>query len=152
MGIRNSARLLAILTVGMCISACATVQTEPLNTPSGKSEVTLTAEHERATVAYIMNDALNRGYTIRKQTDSMIMMERPITEVMYRVLFGSRYNSTPNPRVIFNIINNGDRTRIVGDIAIVTNPGSGYEYSNQITTGLAVQQTQDVLNTAAAMR
>ena len=87
--------------------------------------------------------------THRRQTPAMIMLERPANNMRASMLFGSQFNANPHLRVIWNMISTETTTRIIGDLSIVTNPGSGYEQPHPITHGAALQQMQEILNTAA---
>lgn len=153
---RPTARFLAVAMLCICITGCATVQqTQPLNTPSGRPEITVPADRVDSVIAYVLSVSIDRGYTIRQQTPAMIMMERPANNLQASMLFGSQFNANPNLRAIWNIIRSEDTTRIIGDLSIVTNPGSGYERANPITGGPAIQQMQEmqeILTTAAALR
>ena len=150
---RPTARFLAVAMLCICITGCATVQQTPsLNTPSGRPEITVPADRVDSVIAYVLSFSIDRGYTIRQQTPAMIMMERPANDLQTSMLYGTRFNANPNLRSTWIIIRSGDTSRIVGDFAIVTNPGSGYEYVNQITRGPALHTMQEILTTAAALR
>ena len=150
MSVRAIEHCIAIVICCAALSACATQQIPPPpNTPSGRPEITIPAERTNAALAYILDVCMNRGYTIRRQTPTMIMLERPANNMWASMLFASQFNANPHLRVIWNIISTETTTRIIGDLSIVTNPGSGYEQPHPITHGAALQQMQEILNTAA---
>ncbi|MHA1355493.1 MAG: hypothetical protein ACTSR1_10005 [Candidatus Heimdallarchaeota archaeon] len=109
----------------MSFAACATPVKH--NTPSGRPEITISGKVGKQVQAEIMNLMLNNGYNVKSSTDTLLVFERPIKNVMAAALLGSRYDSTPAARISFNIIEMGASTRVVASFAAVTNPGSAFE-------------------------
>jgi hypothetical protein len=127
----------------IAVGACATPVTH--QTASGKVEVTVTGAQEPVK-AELVNVMVNRGYTINRDSPFQIVFEKPIMNGLAAALLGSRYNSTPDARVSFTITQNGQATRIVGDLAVITNPGSGFEMRTDFNNSQDSAQIQLMLD------
>jgi hypothetical protein len=98
------------------------------NTGSGKPEICISSKvPQEAVASALTSDLLNRGYSISQQTNTQVRGDKPVTNVLAAALLGSRYDSTPNARINYNIVSGQDCTRVVADMNIVTNPGSAFE-------------------------
>jgi len=96
-------------------------------TPSGRPEVTITGRVGEQVVARITDYMLNRGYNVKTATNTLLVFEKPIDNVLATVLLGSRYDSTPAARVTYTTIETETSTRVVASLAAITNPGSAFE-------------------------
>ena len=85
---------------------------------------------------------MNRGYSVTRDTDYLLQVEKPSDNMAAQIFLGSRYDGTPNERYVFTFAPMGDEVRVVTATMFVTNPGSAFEQLTPITTGAGVQQTQ----------
>lgn len=134
--------LVAIMVVGL--GACAT----PIQhaTPSGKVEATIDGVSKSAVKDRITDQMLNKGYTVTKSDDTIIAFDRPVDNLMAAALFGSSYDSTPNARITFNLIQQKGAVRVVADCILVTNPGSAFEQKNSVNNNAETAKVQNWLN------
>jgi uncharacterized protein YceK len=118
-------RILCALMMTLLLSGCAA----PINhnTASGKVETSFVGAKKSVVRERITNEIINRGYNIIRSDDSMLVADKPVENVLAAALLGSDYDSTPNARITFNLIQNGNTVRVVADCAVITNPGSAFE-------------------------
>lgn len=138
------------LHIALCflLLGCATpVQHD---TASGRVE-TVFAKSLEATHAAVLNGLVNRHYAITRDSANLIVADRPSTNGTANVLFGTGFNPIVNARLTFTMISpQPDQTRVVVDMAMVQNPGSGFE---RLTPGNNSQDSTDIqtwLNSLAA--
>ncbi len=76
----------------------------------------------------LVNLMTNGGFSIFRDTNYQIAFDKPVDNVLMAALMGSKFNAQPDERVTFTIAPvSSSQTRVVGDISIITNPGSGFE-------------------------
>lgn len=126
------------------LSACATPVQH--NTPSGKVEATIRGTSKATVKDRITDQMINKGYSVTRSDDSVITFDRPVDDVMASVLLGSRYDGTPNARIIFNLIQTKGAVRVVVDCMAVTNPGSSFERKTPLNNTPETARIQDWLN------
>lgn len=122
--IANIMRGFALVTVAV-LAACATPVHH--NTPSGKIEVMFAGFAPAVVKPAIAAQMINRGYNITRDTEYLMVFDKPITNGMAAALLGSRYDGTPNARVSVTMLYADGDTRVIGDLAVITNPGSAFE-------------------------
>jgi hypothetical protein len=135
----------ALAVFALAFGGCQTVQH---NTPSGKAEVQIANVTTDQVKAEIVNGMMTSGWIIQQDTPYALSFDKPVQNVMAAALLGSQYDATPTSRVTFVIAQNGPNVRIVTDIAIITNPGSGFERrtpTNNSADGAHVQAMLDGL-------
>lgn len=108
----------------LALAGCQTAQ--PLATASGRPEVSISAPASQVHAA-LVGAAMNRGYTIRQDSQYLLVVEKPSQNFMANVLLGSQFNPVVNARMSIAIAEIGGATRVVVDMAIIQNPGSGFE-------------------------
>ena len=96
-------------------------------TPSGRPEVTINGKVGKQVQSEITNLMLNNRYNVKTSTDTLMVFERPIENILAASLLSSKYDKNPIVRVTFNIIEMETSTRVVASFAAVTNPGSAFE-------------------------
>ena len=74
----------------------------------------------------ILNNKLRENWTVLNANEYSILLRQNMTG-MNRVLFGSDFNPTPERRLQYNLVQNGNGIVISINGEIVTNPRSGYE-------------------------
>lgn len=122
---KKRANYIFMLMIILLFAACATPVRH--NTSSGRPEIIISGKAGKQVQGEIMNLMLNNGYNVKTSTDTLLVFERPIENVLAAVLLGSKYDSTPAARISVNIIEMVDSTRVVASFAAVTNPGSAFE-------------------------
>jgi hypothetical protein len=115
------------------------------NTPSGRPEVTIRDVHLTDVSAKLTGQMIDRGYIIKSAQPAVMIFEKPINNLGAAMLFGSRYDSTPFARVTFMLVESEQQTRVVGSLAVITNPGSAFEHQTSF------DQSQDSANIQQAL-
>jgi hypothetical protein len=115
------------------------------NTPSQKAERTFNAPPERVQAA-LLTEMVNRQYTISKQTANVIEGTKPAAGFAANVLLGTTYDPTVDVRATFTVIPIGNQTRVVGDLALVSNGGSAFEKVTPINNSESSMEMQAALN------
>ncbi len=128
-----------------CSGLAGCVEPTVHDTPSGRPEVTLSTKNHDAVRSALINRMLNKGYSITRDTGHSIAFDRPVDNALGAVLFGSQYDATPNARIVYTLAALGNATRVVADIAIVTNPGSAFERQTNMNGNQDSLQVQAML-------
>ncbi len=131
---------LAVLMLTGCAEAVA------VNTPSGKAEVTVEGVSPDQVKPFLVNEMLNRKYTISHDAPYLIGFDRPTDNVLVSALVGTSYEATPNVRVSYTLVPVGHDTRVVADLAIIGNPGSAFERRHDINGGVDTPKYQIILD------
>ncbi|NLH39902.1 MAG: hypothetical protein GX445_07565 [Elusimicrobia bacterium] len=114
------------------LTGCATAPVK-LNTPSGRPEVTIFGSTKKKISNTIINRELSKGWDLKSQADSLLVFTRKNTELGTQLLFGSRYDSVPESRITFTLVEIEDAIRVLLKGEIVTNPGSTFERIEDVT-------------------
>lgn len=134
----------AAFTAGLLLSSCGTPVSHA--TASGKVEVVINGTTPEATKAALVNEMVNHGYRITKDTPFETAFDRPTDNIAAAVLLGSKYDAQPNARVSYFITPTPPTVRVVADIAIITNPGSGFERRTEMNASQDSVQLQALLD------
>lgn len=117
-----------------------------LNTPSGKPEVVIEKKSKKEVADALVSEMVSSGYAIKSVSDYNIVFGKLIdNNLAASLLFGSRYDITPEYRPSFAIFETDAGVRIVLTNQIVTNPGSGYEHVTDANGGAAGKSWQEFL-------
>ena len=135
--------LCALVLSGFLAVSCVSPVTH--NTPSGKPEVTVTLIEPEDVRGALISEMMSRGYTLNDANDFLLSFDRPVENFLAAALLGSQYDSTPNARITFSIAPIGDSVRVVADLAIITNPGSGFERRTDMNQGQDSPKIQQML-------
>jgi hypothetical protein len=93
----------------------------------------------------IVASALRKGSQIRNVSDyGVTLAKRAEGNIGMAILYGSRYDSVPEGRIHLNMVDVPGGVLVYGRAEIVTNPGSGFERINDVTSS-AGQQIQTSL-------
>lgn len=123
-----------ILPLAVLITALACTPPQPLATPSGRADVTFAAPKSDV-VNSIISMAVDRGYQLKKSENNLIVLGKLDDSMTAAMLFGSRYDSTPEKRITVTIIELDGKCRVMAQFAIVTNPGSAFERITILSKG-----------------
>ena len=131
--------LTAILLVGGCETA------PPLQTPSQRPEVTISGATKKEILDLVVDNMLADGYQIKRMNDYSAVFGKLDRSFSGALLSGSKYDSTPEVRVTWNMVETGNAIRVFCNVAVVTNPGSGFERVTDVTGGKFAHEIQAML-------
>jgi hypothetical protein len=137
-------RILGIVVLCAALGGCGTPVTHA--TGSGKVEVEINGTTPESVKASLVNSMINRGYRITKDTPYEIAFDKPVDNLAVAVLLGSKYDAQPNARVSYFIAATPPAVRVVADIAVITNPGSGFEQRTEMNASQASVEVQGLLD------
>ncbi|RWL80669.1 MAG: hypothetical protein EOR67_30975 [Mesorhizobium sp.] len=87
-----------------------------------------------------MSAYLGRGFQIVRDSDLQLVMDRPAKDNFgAQLVFGSQWNVVPNSRLSLTFLGNNP-TQVNAQLAIVTNPGSGFEQVTDLTNNASARQ------------
>ena len=115
------------------ISGCATVK--PLNTLTGKPEVIIPDASKSEIADQITNAMLSWDFQLQKRDENILLFSKRDQSLGSSLLFGSRYDSTPEWRFTYNIVDHPEGVRVIANIATITNPGSAFERITDLSRG-----------------
>ena len=107
----------------LIFAGCASTD---LGTASGRPEAFAEGVSRASTIMAFNEAMINRGYTIVAESASRVVYEKAADNFAAQLLFGSQYNTVPNLRVTMNYLQVSGGTRVIADLAVITNPGSGF--------------------------
>lgn len=120
-------KILTMIAIMMMagLTACATPVKH--DTPSGKAEATIRGTSATTVKNRLTDLMLNKGYTVTRSDDLVVAFDKPIDNALAAAFLGSKYDSTPNARISYNLIQSKGAVRVVADCMAITNPGSAHE-------------------------
>jgi hypothetical protein len=128
------------------LAGCAAQVTHA--TPSGKTEEVFAASPDRVK-PILVGMMSNGGFNLVRDSDYQVAFDKPVENLLVGAFLGSNYNATPNERISFTLVPVGPNTRVIVDIAVVTNPGSGFEKLTPFNNGPDSEHLQTVLDQLA---
>lgn len=123
---------ITLVALTLLLVGCA-APPPPLSTSSGRPEVFLAATTKKQVMDRIVSAGLGRGLQIKSSNDYGVVLAKKAEGVAAAFLYGSRYDSTPELRVHFNLVDMNGGVQVYARGEIVTNPGSGFERVNDLT-------------------
>jgi hypothetical protein len=102
------------------------------------------ASAEQVKVA-LASEMLSRGWRLVKDSGLQIVFEHAVSGLVVNLLFSTAAGGAPIERVSFAVLSSGDVTRVVGDIALVSNAGTAHESSVDTSTGADAPNIQAAL-------
>lgn len=126
----------------VCLLAVSCAPVKPLATPSGRPEVTITGATKKQILDVLVENLVGQGMELRRLDDYTAVFGKRDSSFGSAVLFGSRYDSTPEMRVTFTLVDVAGAVRVYCNAAMVTNPGSAHERISDATAanGEEIQQ------------
>jgi hypothetical protein len=119
-------RKVLILFLPFLLVACAIPVKH--NNASGKPEVTIKTSSVKSVRTKATEMMVNGGYRTVRSDDMSITFDKIINDGgMANFLLGSRYDMNPAARVNYTFLDLGKSVRVIADLSVITNPGSGYE-------------------------
>lgn len=133
---RNTYKVVVGMLAALLV-ACAAPR-PPLVTASGNPEVTIQNVDRRAIVNRMVEAIVERGNQVRQVTDySVTAVKRVDRNFGAALLYGSRYDSVPEARLHFTLVDVAGGVRVFARAEMVTNPGSAFERVNDVTLSQA---------------
>ncbi len=119
-------------------SGCATPQPRH-PTVSGNPEVVIQGVSRKQVIDAIVEAELNKGMQLRSVNEYGVVVARKIDgSFMASLLYGSRYDSIPEARIHYNVVEVGSSSvKLFSRLDMVTNPGSGFERTSDATSSVA---------------
>ena len=140
---RMLSRSLGILL--FALAGCATPVTHA--TPSGRVETTIEGVGPEQVKSALVNAMLNRGFSLSRDSAFQVAFDKPVDNVFAQVLLGSQYNVIPSARVSYTLAQIDKATRVIADLAIITNPNSPFEQRTDMNASADSNNIQDLLDT-----
>lgn len=138
-------KIIIVLISGFVLAGCMTAPVR-LNTPSGKPEVTISATTKKKASDAIINRELSKGWDLKSQSDSLLVFAQKNTSFGAQLLFGSKYDTVPENRITFTLVETDNAIRLLVKNEMVTNPGSAFENITDMTSNAEVaNQSQTAL-------
>ncbi|EYS89485.1 hypothetical protein CF68_33205 [Cupriavidus sp. SK-4] len=131
----------AILIAGaVAIGLVGCAAPPPLYTDSGKPEVSIPNTNRRQVIDAIVDMAHQSEARVKSATDYSVVLGRKMDgnsagDFVAAVLFGSNYDRTPEARTTFNVLELSGGTKVYASADLVTNPGSAFERTQNLTAG-----------------
>ena len=132
--------LILSFLVSVYFTGCAINQ--PLNTPSGRPEVIIENVSRKYIIDVLTNWMVNNGYEVKSINDYNAVYGKRSEDLTSSILLGSRYDSIPEYRISFAVMEYGNGVRIVQTLQAVTNPGSPYERITDFSHSEGARQWQ----------
>lgn len=119
-------RLVIIGAAALALAACSD---QTINTPSGFPEVTLQNVNADCVRQHMQSSAMSMGSLVRTSNDNMLIVGKPTKNMLAVALMGTGLNATPEERATIMYARLGNDLRIVAQLSMVSNPGTGLEHS-----------------------
>lgn len=120
----------AAIAIGF-LTGCAA--TPPLGTPSGRPEVFISGVKPHQVIEKVVERAAIKGNKIKAVTAYNVTMARSEKSVGYALAFGSAFSTFPESRVTVTVVGSPKGTTAYASLEMVTNPGSAFEKSEDMT-------------------
>jgi hypothetical protein len=126
-------RLLLIVVLLAFVTGCATAK--PLQTPSGRPEVTIIGATKKEISDVLVSTMLSAGVQMKQITEYTLVFAIRDTSLTGAIFFGSKYDTSPEMRITFSMIEECKfkSTRVFCTAVMVTNPGSAFERVSDVT-------------------
>ncbi len=135
------------------LTGCAAAP--PLNTPSGRPEVFIAGARPQQVIDTVIARAAAKGSKIKAVTAYSVTIARTQDNMLSALAYGSRYDRFPESRSTVTVVGTPTGTIAYAAVEMVTNPGSAFEKTNDITdvAGGALQASlEEVAATVRANR
>jgi hypothetical protein len=133
----NSKKFLCWLLMAflLMIPGC---QTTKLATRSGKPEVTINTTDREMVKAILIDVCFNSGLSMVSDSSYSLVFSKPYEGfggVMYQVLLGNAYSSSPVIVVRFNLVTLNSATRVIAQAQVSMQNAFGRQDNNDISSG-----------------
>ena len=134
-----------ILTLLLCLGLCGCATVPAFNTPTGKPEVVIANVSKKEVIDALTNMMLASGFTVKNITDYNAVFTKEANSFGAMLLFGSRFNTVPEGRVNYAIVDTTEGIRVVITLEMVTNPGSAFENRQDLNQSVDAKKLYDRL-------
>lgn len=132
------------LLIFLIFAGCA--MAPRINTSSGRPEITICGPSKNELMDRFVTGMIKEGVNIRNVNAYQVITAKPADSAMVSILYGSRYDSTPEARSIWTFSGaDQDCTHIGVVLQLVTNPGSAFERIHDFSKSKAAAQLQQQL-------
>lgn len=135
--------MLLIVTPG-CV---APIQHE---TASGKPEAVVASSDLDDIGSALTTRMLDSGFNLERQSTNLLVFTKESSNLGMSMLYGSKYDSTPAYRITYTLAQVATGTRVLADVAILTNPGSGFERATSLNKDKVSISYQTILDELAS--
>lgn len=118
-----------IIILMLLLSGCATQG----DMQSSKNPTVMIKAEKKAVMDKIVQWKIESGTMLKSSNEYMLVFEKPIDSTMASIMYGSRFKSTPDARITYNLSQENDVTTVTGTFYIVTNANTGAETSKDKT-------------------
>lgn len=123
-------KLLCTLVAAALLTGCATYQPP---TASGKPEISVSARSAEEIREALVAESALIGYLPRNSDPLNLVFERESNSKAASVLFGTQLDPRVFGRSRFHIIKDGERFKVIGALAAVSNRGTALESEMELT-------------------
>jgi hypothetical protein len=113
---------LMVLTLAGCTLGACGAPTH-VDTPSAHPEVTISRVTPDKVKPVLVSKMTDKGYRVAQDTEFNLAFDKSAS----KVFFQEGGTADRNQRVTYSIAQVGDDVRVVADISVITNPGTGHE-------------------------
>jgi len=123
--------LCAAVLVASLMAGCGPLGTQVDN--SATPEVFISNVTKKQVLDRIVSAKLSKGMQIKSSDDYGVVVAKKDESLAGALLYGSQYDGTPEMRVRYSVIEQDSGVKVFSRAEMVTNPGSGYERTNDAT-------------------
>ncbi|MBA4390235.1 MAG: hypothetical protein C0399_04780 [Syntrophus sp. (in: bacteria)] len=135
-------RMLMMIVVIILLTGCAGLPR--MNTSSGRPEITICGVGKSEIMEKVVAGFIMAGFNIRNTSNFQIVMGKPVSNPLVGAMMGSRYDSTPESRLVWTFASLDNNCTHIGVVVqIVTNPGSAFERITDVSTGKDGHEIQE---------
>ena len=134
----------ACLFVAGVVAGCA-APAPRLQTASGNPEIIIANVSKKQVIEKIVAAKLEKGMQVKSVTDYGVIVAKKVdNSFMASFLYGSRYDSTPEARIHYNVVESGSGVKVFSRTEMVTNPGGGFERTSDVTSSIGTQMQAEL--------
>jgi len=146
----NNYMLKQFLIASMIIMVYGCATAPPIPTPSGKAEAVLPNVTKKEVANEIINSITSNGYNLKDSSEYLLVFDKPIDSPLAAMLYGSKFNATPNSRVHCQLTDGPGGVRVLLSLFIVTNPGTAFEQITDVSKGKDAYEAYKALESVKA--
>lgn len=139
-----------VLAAVLASAGCAAPQR--LATPSGSPEVLVEGAGKKQVADRLAGTLVGMGFQVRAANDYQLTFGKPVDSPMLQSLYGSQFNRVPELRHEYALVDVPGGIRVLGHAKIVTNPGSGFEKTEDLTQALGADMQVGLERLAASFK
>lgn len=122
------------------------------STASGRPEVTISGKPLPAIKGALLSRMLDNGYRVTRDDASTLTVEKEASGVLAPLLLSTPAGGSPNVRIVYTFAEIGWATRVVADMAIISNPGTTFEKRIDMSQSSEAPKVQGYLDSVGGTR